>query len=56
MEGLITIMLLFPWWRAHCATCWRDDYPDAWPEARRKWSGILTLRNLRVLANFGRLA
>ena len=34
---------------------WGDFFPDTWAQARREWAGILTLRNLRVLRNFGQL-
>jgi hypothetical protein len=31
------------------------QYDEAWQEARRRWSGQLTVRNLRLLSNFDRL-
>lgn len=34
---------------------WGDAWPDVWPVARREWSGVLTLRNLRTLRTFGRI-
>ncbi len=34
---------------------WGDLYPDAWPQAKRDWSGILTLRTLKALRDFERL-
>lgn len=34
---------------------WGDMYPETWPQARREWAGILTLKNLRILAAYGRL-
>ena len=35
---------------------WGDTYPDAWPEARRAWQGIITYRTMRTLQAYGRLA
>lgn len=35
---------------------WAEDYPDAWAEACREWSGVLTLDKLIVLKRFGRIA
>lgn len=34
---------------------WGGNYPDSWQQARREWSGILTLDMLRRLKKFGRL-
>ncbi len=34
---------------------WAGNYPDAWEEARRQWSGIITLEMLRTMQAFGRL-
>jgi hypothetical protein len=34
---------------------WGDAYSKAWEEAKREWSGHLTVRTLKVLQNFGRL-
>ena len=34
---------------------WGDAYPDAWVEAERQWSGVLTLGQLLKLRTFGRL-
>jgi hypothetical protein len=34
---------------------WADRNPDAWERARREWTGIITLRNLRRLHAWGRL-
>lgn len=31
------------------------QYDEAWQEARRRWSGHITVRNLTLLAEFGRL-
>jgi len=35
---------------------WYGLYPDAWPIAKLDWQGVLTLRMLRILRAFGRLA
>lgn len=35
---------------------WFGQYPDIWPTAEREWKGMLTLRILDALRNFGRLA
>lgn len=32
-----------------------EQYPEVWHDARRRWSGYLTVRNLRVLSEFGRI-
>lgn len=32
-----------------------EQYPDAWTVARNEWAGILTVRTLRSLADYGRL-
>ena len=34
---------------------WAGTFPEAWKQAEREWRGILTLRNLRSMKNFGRL-
>lgn len=34
---------------------WRGRYPDAWPEARAEWRGVLTRENLAKLRAWGRL-
>ena len=34
---------------------WGGRHPESWDAARTEWSGILTLRNLRILERFGRL-
>jgi hypothetical protein len=33
---------------------WGDQWPDAWEQARRDWTGVLTLDNLRKLRAFRR--
>jgi len=35
---------------------WQGLYPEVWPVARREWQGELTLRTLRSLRAWGRLA
>ncbi len=35
---------------------WGEQWPDAWAQARRDWSGHLTVDNLKLLAAFGRIA
>ncbi|RZM81880.1 hypothetical protein [Leptolyngbya iicbica] len=35
---------------------WADDFPEAWAIAQREWAGVLTLNNLLVLQQFGRIA
>lgn len=35
---------------------WGEQYVETWPEAFRRWSGHLTVRNLKVLSNFGKIA
>ena len=34
---------------------WGENYPEAWPQARQEWQGVLTLENLLLLRRFGRL-
>lgn len=34
---------------------WGDRHPDVWPQAKRDWSGVLTVRVLRILKRFGRI-
>jgi hypothetical protein len=34
---------------------WDKNHPAEWEQAKRSWSGILTLRTLVVLRNFGRI-
>lgn len=34
---------------------WGGLYPEAWQQAKREWSGVLTVRTLRILQVFGRL-
>lgn len=34
---------------------WGDSYPDEWEQAKQEWSGMITLRTLKTLRNFGRL-
>ncbi len=33
---------------------WFGLYPDTWPIAEREWAGVITLRTLKTLRNFGR--
>jgi hypothetical protein len=35
---------------------WGDQWPDAWEQAQREWSGRMTVDNLVLLAAFGRIA
>jgi hypothetical protein len=35
---------------------WGPLYPDVWEQAKQDWSGVITLRTLKALRNFGRLA
>ena len=41
-------------WSPHWS--WGSNYPEAWPQAQKHWSGIITLEALRSLDAFGRLA
>lgn len=34
------------------AWTWGELYPEAWPQAAREWSGVLTLNNLRVFCAY----
>jgi hypothetical protein len=34
---------------------WGDRHPDVWPQAKLDWSGVLTVRALKILKRFGRL-
>jgi len=34
---------------------WGDQWPQAWEQAKRDWTGYLTLENLRKLRTFGRI-
>ncbi len=34
---------------------WGGTYPETWPQVEREWSGVLTLKNLRILDAYGRL-
>jgi hypothetical protein len=34
---------------------WGDQWPEEWERARRDWSGVLTVDNLRILHAYGRL-
>lgn len=34
---------------------WGSLYPDVWEQAKQEWSGVITLRSLKALRNFGRL-
>lgn len=35
---------------------WGDQHPEAWEIAKREWQARITLKNLRVLHDFGRIA
>lgn len=35
---------------------WGDAFPEAWPAAKKKWQAQLTLKTLRALKSYGRLA
>ena len=35
---------------------WGDQHPEAWEIAKREWQARITLKNLRVLRDFGRIA
>lgn len=35
---------------------WGDQWPEAWEQAKRDWTGVITLDNLRKLRIFGRLS
>lgn len=35
---------------------WGNLYPETWPQAKQDWAGVLTLKMLRTLKAFGRLA
>jgi hypothetical protein len=37
-----------PYWN------WGDNFPEAWPAAKRQWQAFLTLRALRSLDSYGR--
>ncbi len=34
---------------------WAEEWPDAWGQAQREWSGSITLGSLRTLQAFGRI-
>jgi hypothetical protein len=34
---------------------WGDAFPEAWKEAEKEWKGVLTVKTLVTLRNFGRL-
>ena len=34
---------------------WAGAFPETWKQAEQEWSGVLTLRYLRILAAFGRM-
>jgi hypothetical protein len=34
---------------------WGENWPDAWAQAQREWSGCITLDNLRTLHAYGRI-
>ena len=34
---------------------WGDQHPEAWEVAKREWQARMTLKNLRVLRDFGRI-
>ncbi|MGZ3667359.1 MAG: hypothetical protein ACXVDA_23065, partial [Ktedonobacterales bacterium] len=36
------------------AWSWEDAYPEAWAAARVEWQGVLTLKTLRSLRDWGR--
>jgi hypothetical protein len=38
----------------HPKWLWYGLYPDIWPTAEREWAGVITLRTLKALRNFGR--
>jgi len=38
----------------HPKWSWYGLYPDTWPVAEREWAGVITLRTLKTLRNFGR--
>jgi len=40
----------------HPKWSWYGLYPDTWPAAEREWAGVITLRTLKMLRNFERLA
>lgn len=48
LESLTTHSAILPNWE------W-GQYPDAWQVAKAHWTGIMTIRTLQVLRNFGRL-
>jgi hypothetical protein len=35
---------------------WGGLWPDAWEQAKRDWTGVMTLDNLLKLRAFGRIA
>lgn len=35
---------------------WLGSYPDVWPTAEREWTGAITLRTIRTLHRFDRVA
>lgn len=35
---------------------WGDMFPEAWPAAKRDWTGVITVNTVRQLQAFGRLA
>ncbi len=39
----------------HPKWLWYGLYPDTWPTAEREWAGVITLRTLKILRNYGRL-
>ncbi len=41
-------------WRPNWS--WGDLWPEAWQQAERDWSGVITLDNLRTLHSFGRVS
>lgn len=37
------------------AWSWESDFPEAWADAKREWTGVLTLKHLEVLRAYDRL-
>jgi len=34
---------------------WGDSFPEVWPQAKLDWSGVITVRMLKIISRFGRL-
>jgi len=34
---------------------WGDSFPEAWAQAKVDWSGVITVRMLKIISRFGRL-